>query len=73
MERLASSLDLLAMRLVTPATVLVFVVVWTLVFLGFARYYLFSAHEVSCMDMGTVPARGAWSNTLHVHVCMLNY
>ena len=34
------------MRLVSPYTVLVFVVIWTVVFLLAARNFLFSAHQV---------------------------
>ena len=34
------------MRLVSPYTVLVFVVVWTVVFLLAARNFLFNAHQV---------------------------
>lgn len=35
------------MRLVSPYSVLVFIVVWTIVFLLASRQFLFSAHQVS--------------------------
>lgn len=34
------------MRLVSPFTVLVFVIVWTITFLLASRHFLFSAHQV---------------------------
>ena len=35
------------MRLVSPYTVLCFVIVWTVVFLLASRHFLFSAHQVN--------------------------
>ena len=43
-------IDATEMRLVTPYTVIVFVVLWTVVFLLASRRFLFSAHQVNHLD-----------------------
>lgn len=50
------------MRLVSPYTLCAFVIIWTLFFLFIARYFLFSAHQVSC-QLATLQYNAQDANT----------